>query len=174
MEILQFSKENLTILIESLLKSYDVLACSYVLLCFPIFRSLTAHAADPSKIQRFEGPQDFCGSYYRISKLSELSKLSALCAPGSLDPKFACCLAPGLPGCGWLPAGSLAPWLPGCLGLWLHGSQAACPQGGWKRSCGTLWIPGRGSQFFAPGMPETIPRENPADPGLGRQLFLFF
>ena len=115
-----------------------------------------------------------CGSYYRISKLSELSKLSALCAPGSLDPKFACCLAPGLPGCGWLPAGSLAPWLPGCLGLWLHGSQAAWPQGGWKRSCGTLWIPGRGSQFFAPGMPETIPRENPADPGLGGHFLYFF
>ena len=26
------------------------------------FRSLTAHAADPSKIQRFEGTQDFLGS----------------------------------------------------------------------------------------------------------------
>ena len=45
-----------------------------------------------------------------LCKLSELSALSALSVPGSLDPYI---------------AGSLALWLPGCLAPWFLGSLAA-------------------------------------------------
>ena len=61
--------------------------------------------------------------------------------PGSLSPWLGC-LTP------WLP-GSLATLLPGCLAPWLTGS--------WLVGC------------LAPGRPETVPREDPADLGSGGQ-----
>ena len=76
-----------------------------------------------------------------------------LLGSGSLAPWLLSSLANRLPG-------SLSPWL-GCLTPWLPGSLATLLPG-----CLAPWLPGSWLVgCLAPGRPETVPREDPADLG---------
>ena len=94
-----------------------------------------------------------------LCKLSELSALSALSVPGSLDPYI---------------AGSLAPWLPGCLApYWIYGSLVPGrpdPREAGKDHAGTS-----GSQDLAPrSRPRIWVLAEPDDPGPGGSFPLVF